>query len=356
MPSISARAEDFGQIAVLARAAIAARVTPAIAIEVGSASAVRWQFAAGRLTYTDEAPVCTRDTIFDLASLTKVVVTTSLAMRVAEHDPRWLDTPIAALEPRWRGADRAGVTIRHLLDHSSGLPAHVKLFEMVSGRTGFLERIVIEPLVFAPGAESRYSDLGFMLLGWLLEERLGGTLDALFAPVAERLDGPLLFTPPASSGALIAPTEHDPWRGRLIQGEVHDENAAALGGVAGHAGLFGTARGVGSFAQMILQAFAGDTWMARETTMRTFATRSTVPGSSRALGWDTMLPTSSCGTRMSPRAIGHTGFTGTSLWIDPEYDVYVVLLTNRVHPTRDREGIQELRRSVHDAVMANWPS
>ncbi len=272
-------------------------------------------------------------------------------MRAFEGDARWCETAIADLDARWRGKDRAAVTVRHLLDHSSGLPAHVRLFESTSGREAFFERIATEPLAFVPGTESRYSDIGFMLLGFLLEARLNAPLDVLFEPLAARLDGPLLFRPPAGLRSTIAPTEMDRWRARTLQGEVHDENAAALGGVAGHAGLFGTARAVGSFAQTVLRNFAQDTWLAERRTMQIFTTRSSVPGSSRALGWDTMLPTSSCGSRMSARAIGHTGFTGTSLWIDPAHDVYVALLTNRVHPSRDREGIQELRRNVHDAVM-----
>jgi CubicO group peptidase (beta-lactamase class C family) len=154
-----------------------------------------------------------------------------------------------------------------------------------------------------------------------------------------------------------APTELDLWRGRLLQGEVHDENTWVLGGAAGHAGLFGTAASVGAFAQEILESLnpeAGSrkseagSWK-REALAR-LVRRSDVPGSSRALGWDTMLTTSSCGTRLSPRAIGHTGFTGTSLWIDPGQDLYVVLLTNRVHPTRDNNQIQPVRRAVHDAI------
>ena len=315
-------------------------------------SGPRWQTATGRLTYDAGARECGIETLFDLASLTKVIVTASLAMRAVDMDPRWIEARVSDLDARWRGQDRAGVTVRHLLAHSSGLPPHVRLFESVSGRAAYLEHILDQPLAFAPGTEAQYSDLGFMLLGLLLESHLGATLDELFGPIAARIDGPLMFTPPVSVRPMIAPTEHDPWRGRALQGEVHDENAAALGGVAGHAGLFGTARAVGGFAQLILQSLHGDTWLARQHTMREFVTRSPVPGSSRALGWDTMLPTSSCGTRMSARAIGHTGFTGTSLWIDPEHDVYVVLLTNRVHPTRDREGIRLLRRDVHDAVMA----
>lgn len=143
----------------------------------------------------------------------------------------------------------------------------------------------------------------------------------------------------------------DPWRGRLLVGEVHDENTWALGGVAGHAGLFGTVAAVGAFARAVLATLDGQPVLARTDTMRRFIQPSGVPGSSRALGWDTMLPTSSCGTRLSPTAIGHTGFTGTSLWIDWERDLYVVLLTNRVHPTRENDAMRRVRPQVHDAVV-----
>jgi CubicO group peptidase (beta-lactamase class C family) len=150
----------------------------------------------------------------------------------------------------------------------------------------------------------------------------------------------------------MAPTHVDPWRGHLLLGEVDDENAWALGGIAGHAGLFGTAAAVGDYARHVLQVLGGRTGAFRTETLRTFVTRrSDIPGSSRALGWDTMLPTSSCGTRMSPRAFGHTGFTGTSLWIDPDAGVYVALLTNRVHPSRDNDAIARVRPAVHDGVM-----
>jgi CubicO group peptidase (beta-lactamase class C family) len=142
----------------------------------------------------------------------------------------------------------------------------------------------------------------------------------------------------------------DTWRGRLLTGEVHDENAWALGGVAGHAGLFGTAAAVGAFARAVLHTIAGDAVLASAATMREFITRVDVPGSSRALGWDTMLPTSSCGTRLSPTAVGHTGFTGTSLWIDWERDLYIVLLTNRVNPTRENTALRQLRPQIHDAI------
>jgi CubicO group peptidase (beta-lactamase class C family) len=164
----------------------------------------------------------------------------------------------------------------------------------------------------------------------------------------------LQFLPPDTWRARTAPTERDPWRHRLLVGEVHDENAAALGGVAGHAGLFGTAPAVGAFARHLFQILDGRTGVVAEASLRHFvARREGVPDSSRALGWDTMLPTSSCGTRMSAAAFGHTGFTGTSLWLDPSTGVYVVFLTNRVHPTRDNNAIQRVRPALHDAVMGD---
>ena len=164
---------------------------------------------------------------------------------------------------------------------------------------------------------------------------------------------PLMFNPPAELRRSIAPTEHDPWRGRRLIGEVHDENCWALGGAAGHAGLFGTAQAVGDFARAMLGALKGtDARLAAADTVRLFVTRAAAATGSRALGWDTMLPTSSCGTTMSPSAFGHTGFTGTTLWIDPEREVYVVFLTNRVNPTRENTAIQQIRPALHDAVMS----
>jgi CubicO group peptidase (beta-lactamase class C family) len=206
------------------------------------------------------------------------------------------------------------------------------------------------PLERPPGMRSVYSDLGFIVLGFVLEDIGEQPLADQFASIAREL-GEIGFSPGPAEVRRTAPTEDDPWRGRVLRGEVHDENAYALGGAAGHAGLFGTATSVGAFARSVLATFHGPTWLGEPALMRTFAARSDVPGSSRALAWDTMRPTSSCGTLMSPTAIGHTGFTGTSLWIDYERDVYVVLLTNRVHPTRANEALVALRPQVHDAVM-----
>jgi CubicO group peptidase (beta-lactamase class C family) len=222
------------------------------------------------------------------------------------------------------------------------------------GPAAFEASIAAEALEYLPRSQSVYSDLGFILLGALmgrtvsLDDRFTALKDQMFT--AEEIQ----FIPPESWHKRIAPTEHDPWRGRMLIGEVHDENAWALGGVAGHAGLFGTVAAVGAFARHCLQILDGRSGAVAEATLRTFVTRRAgVPGSSRALGWDTMLPTSSCGTRMSPDAFGHTGFTGTSLWIDPTRDVYVAFLTNRVHPTRSNDAIGAVRRALHDAVAAD---
>lgn len=330
---------------------LAARAFPAAVVDVGRAAGSLWQEAFGRLTYADDAPACRADTIFDLASLTKVIATASIAMRLVQAGRLALDLPVADVIAEWRGPGRGEVRVRHLLDHSSGLPAHARLFEHARGREAFVRAIAELPLERAPGTASVYSDPGFMLLGFLLESLADESLDRQFAALAPEFDEPLLFRPGAGLAFRIAPTGHDPWRGHLLRGEVHDENAAALDGVAAHAGLFATAGSVAAFARLVLRTFHETTSLGSAALMRTFATRTGVPGSSRALAWDTMLPTSSCGTRMSPTAIGHTGFTGTSLWIDHERDLYVVFLTNRVHPTRANEQLAALRPKLHDAIV-----
>jgi CubicO group peptidase (beta-lactamase class C family) len=237
------------------------------------------------------------------------------------------------------------VTILDLLEHASGLTAYLPFFRDHFGRVEFERAFCTMPLEYAPRTQSIYSDLGFILLAFILEDAYGRPFADVFRETSGPKAGDLLFNPARELRDRCAPTELDLWRGRLLQGEVHDENCYALGGAAGHAGLFGTAEAVGDFARAILSTFG-------DTTLERFVRKSTVPGSSRALGWDTMLPTSSCGTRMSPRAIGHTGFTGTSLWIDPERDLYVVMLTNRVHPSRENNQIQPVRRAFHDAVAS----
>jgi len=355
----------FLEVARLIDRGIQARAFPAAAIEVGHREGVLWNAAFGRLTYAAEAASTAPDTLFDLASLTKVIATTTLVMRAVEAGTLGLEERVADRLSDWRGTDREHVTITDLLEHASGLTAYLPFFRDHHGRADFERAICTLPLEYAPRTQSIYSDLGFMLLAFILEDvnraPFARQFDRIFRLEAEDL----LFNPSKELRARCAPTELDLWRGRLLQGEVHDENTWELGGAAGHAGLFGTGAAVGDFARCILNglmsevggpgAEAGHFAVAKQETIERFARRSAVPGSSRALGWDTMLPTSSCGTRLSPRAIGHTGFTGTSLWIDPAQDLYVVFLTNRVHPTRDNNQIQSLRRQVHDAVVASLP-
>ena len=342
-------ADAFAAARDLLAAAQSARAFPAAVVDAGTERGPRWQHAVGTLTYDAGAAPARLDTWFDLASLTKVVATVPIAMRHVESERLALDAPVSSWLDGWSEGARADVRVRHLLDHSSGLPAYAPLWRQARGREAFARAIAELPLESAPGSVSVYSDLGFMLLGFILENVGGAPLDRQFGDLGAAL-GEIAYSPGAGLRPRIAPTEIDPDRG-LRHGEVHDENAAALGGVAAHAGLFGTAAAAAAYARLVLRTFREATLLGSPATMRLFAARTGVPGSSRALGWDTMLPTSSCGTRMSPTAIGHTGFTGTSLWIDWEHGVYVVLLTNRVHPTRDNEQLRELRPRLHDAIL-----
>jgi CubicO group peptidase (beta-lactamase class C family) len=300
------------------------------------------------------------DTIYDLASLTKVLAAAAMALELVDDGRLRFDDEVARWSPAWRGENRRSVQVRDLLEHSSGLPAHRRYFETLNGRATFEAAIGREPLDYPPRTSSVYSDAGFMLLGFILERAAATDMARWFDAWKTRAIGrgaALAYLPPDAWRPSIAPTEDDPWRGRVLRGEVHDENASALGGVAAHAGLFGTASAVGAAARWWMTLLAGDDQPgARAETARQFATRSTVPGSSRALAWDTMRPTSSCGTRMSSSAIGHTGFTGTSLWIDPARDLYVVFLSNRVHPTRAGEAMKTIRPALHDAVADDLAS
>jgi CubicO group peptidase (beta-lactamase class C family) len=326
------------------------RAFPSAVVEVGSRTGATWREAFGHLTYAEGAPLTTVDTIFDLASLTKVIATTTRAMQAIDSGAIALEEPVARYLRGWRGADREHVTLADVLEHTSGLTAYLPFFRDHQGRADFERAICTLPLEYAPRSQSIYSDLGFILMGFILEDA-GFPLGEWPLGFRPRQDA-LCFNPGRDLRDRCAPTELDIWRGRLLQGEVHDENAWVLGGIAGHAGMFGTAAGVGAFAREVLKGLAGEPSFAQPATFTRFATRSGVPGSSRALGWDTMLTTSSCGSRLSARAIGHTGFTGTSLWIDPERDLYVVFLTNRVHPSRDNNAIQPVRRALHDAVVS----
>ncbi len=343
--------------------AVAARVFPAASVDVGASGGVLWREALGTLTFADESPAAADTTPFDLASLTKPLATTSVAMQLVHEDRVRFDEPVASSFAEWRGAGREAATLKDLFEHASGLPARL-IDAYPASRREFEHDICTMPLEYPLRTQSIYSDLGFILLGFLIADRGGAPLAAAFDAIRGRLAdvepdlarAPLAFGLDAAARRRTAPTlpmDDDARRGRALAGEVHDAYAAALGGVAGHAGLFGTASAVGAFARAVLRAARGDQAVPAPLSPALVAravTKSGVPASSRALGWDTMLPTSSCGTRMSPRAFGHVGFTGTSLWIDPARDRYVVLLTNRACGGGTLDDMRRVRRAFHDAL------
>jgi beta-glucosidase-like glycosyl hydrolase/CubicO group peptidase (beta-lactamase class C family) len=314
-----------------------------------------------------EPGVETRETdtnsIYDVASLTKPIVTTTALMMLAQQHRLDLDLPVGSYLPDFAASAhsdpdpswRAQVTVRMLLLHDSGLPGHRDFYKDAQGHDAILSRVVAEPLIHKPGTQVEYSDLGFILLGEIVERLTGQALDAfakqkIFAPLGMDRSQ---FNPPRSLRKDIAPTEKDTtYRKRLIRGEVHDENAWAMGGIAGHAGLFSTAPDVAAFAQMILNGgiYAHERLLARST-IQQFTARETIGDSARALGWDVPAEPSSSGRYFSPKSFGHTGFTGTSLWIDPERKLFVALLTNRVYPTRSNEKIRQVRPALHDAIF-----
>ena len=336
---------------------VAARVFPGAVCEAGSSERAVWSAAEGAVAYEADAPRVTADTVYDLASLTKPLAAATVAMRFVQDGRLDLGAAVADLQPAWRGADRAQATVADLLEHASGLTHWLPLWKTHRGREAVVAAAAEAPLAYPPRERSIYSDLGFIVVGALLERVGGEPLDRLFARAWRGpASAPLVFGPPGDVRARAAPTRFSDARERLLQGEVDDDNAWAMGGVAGHAGLFGTAGAVGVFARGLLRVLRRDAAAERALVscdvLRRFLQPSAVPASSRALGWDLMRPTSSCGGRMSAAAFGHTGFTGTSLWIDPVRDLYAVLLTNRVHPAAGpNEPMQEIRRAFHDALL-----
>ena len=352
-PSLEQR---FAEVDRILKAAIGDGAFPGAVVAVGHRGKLVHLAPHGHLNYDADSPPATTGTIYDIASLTKVVVTTTAAMILFDEGKLDLDAPVARYLPGFTGPDKDRVTVRHLLAHASGIDWWAPLYREISGVDSYVERIETMPLVSAPGTKELYSDLGITLLGAILERISGVPLDDF---VTTRVLQPLGMTdtryrPPPELLPRIAPTENDPWRGRVVRGEVHDENAAAMGGVAPHAGLFSTAPDLARFAQMML---AGGTFeghrIVRHTTVELFTRRAgIVAGSDRALGWDTRsVEGSTAGTLFSSSSFGHTGFTGTSLWVDPTRELYLVLLTNRVHPTRENRKIVQVRPAVADAVV-----
>jgi beta-glucosidase-like glycosyl hydrolase/CubicO group peptidase (beta-lactamase class C family) len=318
--------------------------------------------AFGKLSYDAKSPAIKPTTMYDIASLTKVVATTTLVAKLVEGDfavPLDLDAKIERYLPEWASGPqpewRHRVTVRHLLTHTSGLPAFKEYWRTSKGKQDTLAKIFAEPLEYEPGTKEIYSDLGIILMAEIIERLTGRKLDDLansfiFSPLGMKDS---MYKPPKKLWPQIAPTEFDKnLRHRLVQGEVHDENAFAIGGVSGHAGVFSTAPDLAALCQMLLNGGVyAHQRILRRGTVAQFTTPQQLSGGTRTLGWAIPTPGGLSGNYFSAHSFGHTGFTGTSIWIDPDRQLFVVFLTNRVHPTRENQKIQQVRRDLHDAVM-----
>ena len=312
------------------------------------------QGAVGRFTYDEASEEITLSTVFDLASVTKVVATTSMAMLLYDRGLLSLEQPVVQLLPEFAGNDsrRRQVSVAMLLAHSSGLPAYERLFERAPTREKLLELALQVPLQADPGCRAEYSDIGFILLGELLQRIAGEPLDQfcareIFAPLGMKST---CFRPPEKMRSGIPPTLDDhSFRHRVIQGEVHDENSSVMQGISGHAGVFANTADLMKFSASLLGY--GPQLFRKETVAR-FASRQPSPtGTSRGLGWDTPSPPSQSGKCFSPRSFGHLGYTGTSLWIDGEREIAIALLSNRTWPDNQSKLIKQVRPAFHDAVM-----
>jgi CubicO group peptidase (beta-lactamase class C family) len=343
----------FASAFELIRQAIADRAFPAASLAITHRGHLVGLKAFGRFTYEPDSLDATAASIFDLASVTKVVATTSMAMTLYERGLLDLDLPVVAAVAEFAGEDprRDAVTMRMLLAHSSGLPAYEKLFLRAKTRDELLSAAFATPLIANPGAKAEYSDIGFIVLGVALERIAEESLDhfcqhEVFGPLAMTHTA---FNPPSAWRASIPPTANDQsFRSRIIQGEVQDENASVMGGVAGHAGVFSNAEDMGTFAHTML---SGGRPILRPETLALFTRRESSPqGTSRGLGWDTPSSPSQSGKHFSSNSFGHLGYTGTSLWIDPERQLSITLLTNRTWPDCSNQAIKQLRPKFHNAV------
>ncbi len=377
VPSLATAYDDqderFSSAFSVLKNAIADGVFPAASAAVTQGEKLVVLNSFGHFTYEANSSPVPPATLFDLASVTKAVASTTMAMLLYERGLLELEAPVSGVVPEFL-ADTCGepdsrrrdVTFRMLLAHSSGLPAYEKLFLKQQSREDLLRTAFTTSLSTDPGSHAEYSDIGFIILGAALDRIAGESLDAF---CQREIFGPLgmvntTFNPPKKSRAKIPPTADErlgnesaagagpmprsTFRQRIIQGEVHDENASVLGGVAGHAGLFSNAEEMARFAHTLLQE--GSPILRRET-IALFTSRESVPaGTSRALGWDTPSSPSQSGKYFSPRSFGHLGYTGTSLWIDPDRRLSITLLTNRTWPDCTNQAIRQVRPKFHDAV------
>jgi beta-N-acetylhexosaminidase len=326
-------------------------VFPGAIAVIGDRTGIVAEVAAGRIDWAPDAPAPDARTVWDIASLTKVVGMTTGMMQLVEQERVALDAPVQRYLPEWQGRGKERVTVRHLLTHTGGLRPFRQLWKEVAD-SGAARRLLLEtPLDSEPGTRMVYSDIGAILAGMIIERVSGLPLDRY---LERHVFGPLgmadtRYLPPADWRDRIAPTERDPWRGRLVRGEVHDENAHFLGGVSAHAGLFSSAGDLARFARMLLNGGTLDGVRVVDAhTIRDFTRVQNALLSHRALGWETPNGTNSAGRQLRRPAYGHTGFTGTSIWIDPANDRFVILLTNRVNPTRANSRIAPVRTTVAD--------
>ena len=348
---------DWSPVTTFLDSAVAAGAAPGAVLGV-TVAGNRFVYATGRLERNQSAPA-EPTTVYDLASLTKVVALSTAAMLAVDDGKLDLDLPVHRYLPAFADKGKARVTSRMLLAHASGLPAWRPLFREAGTRAEVFALARATPLDSLPGAAAVYSDVGMIVLTDVIEKLYQERLDSL---LQRRIFQPLgmttiRFLPAPGEQARIAPTELDPGRGRLLRGEVHDENAARLDGVSGHAGLFGSVPDLLTFVEWMVEGWNEEPRRVFVPSLprclvRAFTRRQDlVPGSTRALGWDTPSDGSSAGRLLSPASFGHTGFTGTSLWIDPSRRLGIVLLSNRVSPSRENASWTPVRAAIHDLVM-----
>src|SRR6266700_4496657 len=353
-PHLENQERVFATAFTLVQNAVEGRAFPCGSVAVTHLGKLVALKALGGFTYEQHSPLAEIDNVFDVASVSKVVATTAMAVVLYERGLLDLEMPIVSVLPEFSGSDlrRAEVTVRMLLTHSSGLPAYEKLFLRVKNRQELLAAAFTTPVTADPGTRAEYSDIGFIILGAALERIADEPLDRF---CQREVFGPLgmsrtTFNPPASWRASFVPTADDrTFRRRVIHGEVQDENASVLGGVAGHAGVFSTVQDIAIFAQAMLN---GGAPIVRRETLAQFTRRESSPvGTSRALGWDTPSTPSQSGKYFSSCSCGHLGYTGTSLWIDPERQLSVTFLTTRTWPDCKNEAIKQVRPQIHDTII-----
>jgi CubicO group peptidase (beta-lactamase class C family) len=370
---------DFSEVDRVLDAGVSEAVFPGAVVLVGKGEQVVYRRAAGWRSLEPERTPLSEDTIYDCASLTKPLATTVALMLLAAQQRLGLDEPVSRFLPDFSGQGKESVTIRHLLSHSSGLPAWRHYYQDLLLQPGNGERggspeahqaracvysqLLRESLESPPGKRAVYSDLGFLLLGSVVEQISGLALDdycqtnifralglthTFFINLEQRGDASDRL-----ASQRFAPTERCPWRGRVLCAEVHDDNAWMMGGVAGHAGMFSTVADLHTIVSCLLACYRGTQTFVPPAVVQEFWTRDGhVPDSTWALGWDTpSAQHSSAGELFSSHSVGHLGFTGTSVWIDLERQVHVIVLSNRVHPRRDNDKIKKFRPVLHNAVM-----